>query len=216
MEAYRGILPHRYRNCFASIDGKRFEICRPSGQNNQQAAVYNDYYGSHNLGFQCVTGPNGMYLQFSGPYAGAGNDLEMLALSQTLPSIRESLIDINTQDMDMDVLADKIYPQIHANGIASLRRNHRNLIDQEIEEDTAAASVRVGVEQSFAKIVNHFPFVDFKKGLKINEREIGKYIVVAAILVNLHTCLYGSQLCTHFSINNHFIYPPTLEDYMMV
>jgi hypothetical protein len=54
-EVHGGIF-HRYNNAFASIDCKRFAICRPSGPNNQQAVVYNDYYGYHNIGFQGVTG----------------------------------------------------------------------------------------------------------------------------------------------------------------
>jgi hypothetical protein len=50
-EVFSNQLPVRYQNCFASIDLKRFEICRPSGANDQQRSGYNDYYGFHHLGF---------------------------------------------------------------------------------------------------------------------------------------------------------------------
>ncbi len=40
-----------------------------------------------------------MYLQYSGPYAGAGNDQETLARSNTLALIRDAIEDINLKDM---------------------------------------------------------------------------------------------------------------------
>jgi hypothetical protein len=202
-------------DCFAIVDGKRFAICRPSGVHNQQAAAYNNYYGFHNLGFQGITGPNGMFLQFSGPNAGAGNDLDMLASSDSLNAIRNTADEENMVEQ-YDILGDKIYPQIHANGIVSLRQNHFLLSQEDIDEDKAASSIRVCVEHSFSKLINLFPYIDFHKGLKINEREVGKYMVIAALLTNLHTCLYGSQVCQQFSSTNEVILPPTLEEYMEV
>ncbi len=40
--------------------------------------------------------------------------------------------------------------------------------------------MRIGVEHSSYEIDNLFPIVDFSTSLKLNEREVGKYIVVAA------------------------------------
>jgi hypothetical protein len=131
--------------------------------------------------------------------------------------INESLQIDNAIDMFLDVLGDKIYPQVHAKiEIVSIRRDRPNMTQEEISEDTAASSIRVAVEHSFAKIVNLFPFVDFKNGFKINEREVGRYVIVAALMVNLHTCLYGSQICLQFSVGDHIIHPPTRESYMSV
>jgi nuclease HARBI1 len=207
-----GPAPARYLDCFATVDGKRFPICRPSGRNNQQAGAYNGYYRNHNLGFQAITGPNGMFLHFSGPHAGAGNDLDMLADSQALQLLNDALGDYRNDGERFDILADAIYPQIRGDGIVSLRQGDRTV--EEEAEDSAASVVRTHVEHSFAKIVNIFPFVDFKKGLKLNEREIGKYMVVGALFTNLHTCLYGSQVCNQFSYGAEIILPPTLEEYM--
>jgi hypothetical protein len=83
-------VPRRFKNCFASLDGTRFQICRPSGDNNQQAGVYNAYYGYHNLGFEGITAPDGMFIQFAGPYAGADNDLNMLHHSRSVIKIRQA------------------------------------------------------------------------------------------------------------------------------
>ena len=86
----------------------------------------------------------------------------------------------------------------------------------EEEEDSAAASARVHVKHLFEKMVNLLPFLDFSKGLKINEREIGRYMVVGALIINLLTCLYGCQVCAQFSADFDIILPPTLEEYMAV
>ena len=115
-------MPHRYRNCFASLDGKRFEICRPSGVDNQQVESYNTYYGFHNLGFQSVVAPDGLILHFTGPYAGCGTDLNFLADSCLLRDLLDALREGNIKNEHMDMVADKIY-NLAARGIASLRQN---------------------------------------------------------------------------------------------
>ena len=60
-------------------------------------------------------------------------------------------------------------------------------------------------------MVNLLPFLDFSKGLKLNEREIGRYMVVSALIINLHTCLYDGQMCAQFSTDFDIILPLTLE-----
>ena len=214
--AYGDECPRRYSNCFASLDGKRFKICRPSGPGNQQAGAYNGCYRFHNLGFQSIVGPNGMVLQFSEPFAGAGNYLDMLADSNSLNMTHEALARGGLDVGRFDILADKIYPQVHGNGVVSLRQAQYRHTRADEEEDSAASSARVNVEHLFGKLVNMLAFLDFSKGLKVHEREIGKYMVVGALIINLHTCLYGSQVCAQFSTEYDVILPPALEEYMAV
>lgn len=203
-------LPHRYRNCFGSIDGKRFEIARPSGANNQQYYAYNDYYGFHQLGFQSVVVPDGLIMHFSGPHAGCGNDLNLLADSSLLRDLHNALRAANMDNVALDIVADKIY-NILARGIASLRQNPTNA---EQVEDTAGSKIRVPVEWNFGKITLHFPFINIYFHLKLNEREIGSYMNVSALLTNVHTCLYGSQCSKYFSQDFDIVHAPSLEDYM--
>jgi hypothetical protein len=88
--------------------------------------------------------------------------------------------------------------------------------NNEREEDRAGSKFRIPVEWNFGKITLHFPFVNIYFRLKINEREFGTYINVAALLTNIHTCLYGSQCANYFSQVENIIKAPTLEDYMQV
>lgn len=201
-----GNIPNRYRDCFASMDGKRFEICRP---HIQQQSAYNTYYGYHNLGVQAVTAPDGMILEASGPYAGSNNDLNMLQYSNTLTNIAQHLPD----EQPYNLIADKIY-NIHINGLVSLRQFPTEL--QEIEE-RAAIRIRIPVEWGFGKVVSLFPFLDFEKNLKIYEREVGVYIIVGVLMTNIHTTLYGSVCSNYFSDGSLSpIAPPSLRSYMNI
>ena len=206
-----GVIPHRYRRVFATLDGTRFRICRPLGNGNQQAGAYNTYYGFHNIGFQGITAPDGMILQLSGPHAGSDNDLNMLADSGSLHQIRDALQATGMQHMQVDLVADKIY-NIAADGLASIRLNPVG--EEEVAEDTAASKIRIPVEWSFGKIKLHFPFINTLLAMKINQRAVGKYVRVCALMTNIHTCLYGCESSVYFSSEGHLVLPPNLEEYM--
>ena len=75
--------------------------------------------------------------------------------------------------------------------------------------NTQMSKVRVSVEWGFGKICQNFAYLDFKKNLRVLLQPVGKYYLVASILVNCHTCLYGSQTSTFFNLE-----PPSLETYL--
>ena len=75
------------------------------------------------------------------------------------------------------------------------------LIDDQQEFNSRMSKLRVPVEWGFSKICQLFAFLDFKKNLKILLQPIGKYYLVAAVLANCHTCLYGSQTSTFFGLD---------------
>ena len=83
------------------------------------------------------------------------------------------------------------------------------LTDDQQEFNSRMSKLRVSVEWGFGKICELFAFLDFKKNLKILLQPIGKYYLVAAVLSNCHTCLYGSQTSSFFGLD-----PPELEDYL--
>jgi hypothetical protein len=65
------------------------------------------------------------------------------------------------------------------------------------------SKVRISVEWGFGKIGQNVAFLDFKNNLKVLLQPIGKYYTVASILINCHTCLYGSLTSTYFNLNPH-------------
>ena len=50
---------------------------------------------------------------------------------------------------------------------------------------------------------------DLSKNFKVLLQPVGKLYIVAALLVNCHTCLYGSQTGQFFDLD-----PPELETYL--
>ena len=64
-----------------------------------------------------------------------------------------------------------------------------DLTDDQQEFNSQMSKVRTCVEWGFGKICQLFAFLDFKKNLKLLLQPIGKYYLVAVILVNCHTCL---------------------------
>ena len=71
------------------------------------------------------------------------------------------------------------------------------------------SKVRESVEWAFGKVVQYFAFLDFRKNLKVLLQPIGKYYVVGVLLINCHTCLYGSVTSDYFSLP-----PPDLHTYL--
>ena len=70
------------------------------------------------------------------------------------------------------------------------------------------SSVRVSVEWIFGDVVNYFKFTDFKKNLTIGLSQVGKMYIVAAVLRNALTCLYGNETSQFFELDS-----PTLQEY---
>lgn len=67
----------------------------------------------------------------------------------------------------------------------------------------------VGAEMLFGNILSNNKFVSYWKGQKIQLKAIGKLYVVAVILNNVHTCLYGSTVSEYFDCR-----PPTVSEYL--
>ena len=106
----------------------------------------------------------------------------------------------------MCIYGDPAYPlRIH------LQCPFRMVVPNQDMQDFNASmsSVRVSVEWLFGDIAaNSFKFIDFKKNLKIALSCVGKMYIVAAILRNAITCLYGNSTSEFFNLN-----PPSLQEY---
>ena len=59
-------------------------------------------------------------------------------------------------------------------------------------------------------MTSYFKFLDFKRNLKIGFSGVGKIYIVCTLMLNAHTCLYGSNSSDSFDVN-----PPALEDYFL-
>ena len=74
--------------------------------------------------------------------------------------------------------------------------------------NTNTSATKVSVEWLFGDIIDYFKFLDFKKNLKIVLSSMGKLYIVAALLRNALTCMYGNQTAEYLDLQ-----PPSLQEY---
>lgn len=195
----------------AFIDGKVFEICRPSpvvtldgAAVDLQREVYNGHKRTHAIKMQAVHLPNGLTMDLFGPVSGRRHDSYMLRESR----LNERVAEVQRESpVQYKVYGDAAYGGTHTH----ISRGHVGavLTADQLEENQRMSRVRVSVEWGFQKITTQNAYIDYKKGQKLLQQPVAKYIVVATVLVNCHTCLYGSLTSSSFQL-----LPPTLEEYL--
>ncbi|KAK2566657.1 hypothetical protein P5673_009318 [Acropora cervicornis] len=186
--------------CWGFIDGTPRPIARPV---RNQRIMYSRHKRSHCLKFQSVQAPNGMIAHMFGPIEGRRHDAFMLGVSGLSAKLRRF---VQHNGKPYVIYGDPAYG-ITQNIISPFRQAH--LTDDEQEFNTRMSKVQTCVEWGFAKICQNFAYLDFKKNLKILLQPVGKYYLLACILINCHTCFYGSQTSTYFNLE-----PPSVETYL--
>jgi hypothetical protein len=73
----------------------------------------------------------------------------------------------------------------------------------------ACSPIREPIEWMFGKVKILFAFVDFHKNQKLYLQPITSYWLIATLLTNCHSCLYGNQTSQYFQVP-----APDLEDYL--
>ena len=69
--------------------------------------------------------------------------------------------------------------------------------------------IRISVEWPYGWVTSVWAYVDFKKQMVLGQRPIGRYYVVACIMTNVRSCLYGNQASSYFECPR-----PSLNDYL--
>lgn len=139
-----------------------------------------------------------------GPVEGRRHDAFILGASGLSDKLRQ-FNQLNGQPYV--IYGDPAYG-VSRNILSPYRGAH--LTQQEQEFNKLMSQVRTCVEWTFGKLCQYFAFVDFKKNNKVLLQPVGKYYLVAALLTNCHTCLYGSQTSNFFDLQ-----PPVLEVYLL-
>lgn len=155
------------------------------------------------LCLQSVVTPNGLVAHMFGPIAGRRHDAFMLGVS----GLTTKLANFNRPSGEPYIIYGDPAYGLSRNILAPFRGAH--LSPEQQDFNRAMSKVRVSVEWAFGKITQYFAYLDFKKNNKILLQPVGKYYLVATILTNCHTCLYGSQTSTFFNVS-----PPELETYL--
>jgi hypothetical protein len=172
-------------------------VCRPG---MHQELAYSGHKRKHGLKYQAVATPDGLVSHVYGPVEGRRHDSGMYYES----GLDEQLQEIFDATKKV-IYGDAAYcykPYLWA-PFAEAGRT-----PQKQHFNSVMSTVRESVEWSFAKINSLFAFTDYQKNQKIYLQPVAKYYLVACLMCNAHTCLYGSEIGIYFNCC-----PPTLEDY---
>ena len=134
---------------------------------------------------------------------GRKHDAGMVTDSQLLRDLGQYAF--SPTGVPLCVYGDPAYPlRIHLQGPFK----HGILTPNMELYNTNMSAVRSSVEWLFGDVINPFKFNDFKKNLKIFQNSVGKMYVVAVILRNAITCLYGNKTSEFVDLE-----PPALDTY---
>ena len=189
-------------NCVGFIDGTLRAICRPT---RHQRIVYNGHKRFHGLKFQSVVTPDGIVAHLFGPVVGRVHDARLFNESGLLPILEEHF-NVPAPLGPFYLYGDPAYG-LNRWVVCPYKGAHLTAAQEEFNR--RMSSVREAVEWAFGKVVNLFAFVDYKKNLKLGLQQVGSFYIVAVLLTNCHTCLYGGQISDKFGVA-----PPTLQDYL--
>ena len=148
--------------------------------------------------------PNGLIAHLYGPVEGRRHDAFMLNTSGLLPLLQQ-LVKPNGERYVL--YGDPAYG-LTQNILAPFKGARITANEQAFNKKMS--KVRISVEWGFGKIMQYFAYLDFKKNQKVLLQPVGKYYAVACVLINCHTCLYGSLTSKYFGLN-----PPSLETYLL-
>ena len=76
--------------------------------------------------------------------------------------------------------------------------------------DRDMSSERIAAEWGFDKIVQLWPFLDYRKKHKVLLAPVGRHFAVANVLTNIHTILSGGNVISE----RYGLSPPSLDAYM--
>ena len=175
---------------------------RPDGHGDIQRDVYDGHHRDHGLSYQAVRAPDGMVIDAHGLESGRRHDVHLLRKSNL--NTRLAAVQNPEDEVQHKVYGDAAYPVL-----SHVRRGFRgaNLSSKEKAFNQANSAMRISIEWAFGKVVNMYPFCDFRKNQKLFLQPLAKYHINACILTNAHTCLRGSQTGTYFDLH-----APTLEE----
>ena len=114
----------------------------------------------------------------------------MLAKSNLLQNLETHAFSPNGEPMCL--YGDPAYP-LRVQLQAPFRK--LQLSPEMVAYNKSMSNVRVSVEYIFGDVVNYFKFMDsmIKKNLKIGLSQVSKMYIVAVVLRNALTCLYGNE-----------------------
>ncbi len=155
--------------------------------------------------YQSVVTPDGIIVHMFGPIVGSRHDCTLLKQSNLMATLNQHIVH---PEQSFVLYGDPAYSSNDVTRIkAPFKGSH--LTTEKENFNKRMSSVRQSVEWEFGRLVRLWASVDFVKQQKVYLQNVGKMYLVAAMLTNIHGCLYPSQTAQYFGIN-----PPSVEEYL--
>lgn len=175
--------------------------CRPG---SLQDVMYSGYKKAHTFKYNAVATPDGLIVHCSIPVEGRRADGGVYSISGFGPLLERYAYGVGGRRLF--VYADPAYGV--SNTVISAPKEVDKLPPEEQEFYTKMSRFRMCVEWAFGKVFNYFAALTFKRNRRLHQSVIAKHFAVAVLLINAHTCLYGSVTSRTFHLP-----PPSLEEY---
>lgn len=206
-------------NICGFIDDNCFATCSPGGPTRSgpnaaraekalQKAFYNGWKAQHGLKWQTFDLPNGLTADIFGPRTCRANDLRLLRNSALIERLAEAQ---RGSDMQYMIYGDGIFPfRTHLRSRHKANRVGAVITERQALENSVMAKVRISIEWHYGNLCTLFPFLDYKRNLKIRLQPLASLYFVATFLRNCHVCLYENNTSRYFNLP-----PPSLESFAL-
>ncbi len=188
------------------LDATERESCTPTGNRNLQRIVYSGKKKLH--GFKCQGKflPDGMITHMKHCYPVSRNDGWVLRKSRVHARM---LVHQTGWHRQYKTYTDRGYVELQLLHAAYKRvAGQAALPAWQALENEVMKVPRLCAEWGFGAIISKFAYMNFWAMHKIQLSCVGKYYLVAALLANMHNCLYGSLTSIHYDL-----IPPRLGEY---
>lgn len=184
---------------WAFLDGTHRDTARPQ---LHQRATYNGKNRTHQLRYQVLLAPDGLFVSCCGPFVGTRHDVTILQESGLQAALRPI---VTQQDRVYQIYGDAAYQ-----GQPLVMHPFIDPVPHSIQAryNTELSSLRTRVENNFANMNNHFAMTLLKKSQRSGLQPVALYVLVNVLFINIHTCLRGANV--PFDIS-----PPSLEQYLL-
>ena len=200
-------------------DGHVQLIQRPANVIQQQ--YYCGHYRSHCLKWLATFAPNGLVVDLAGAFEGRHNDQFMLKCAEYLSRYEACMMWAVGRTFANGVrgvvswLSGEFTTYLDAGFTLGLFSSvpFKNPPGGEIpaaqkEVNKRLSRTRIANEWIFGRVNSLWPLVAAKAFMQLGTGRAGKLYVVAVLLTNAHTCLYGNQANAYFGTR-----PPSLAEY---
>lgn len=205
---FPGMIHPLFNNLFGFLDGCGSHICRPGGPGPLQNAFWNRYFHAHILIYQGITFPDGLLI-VEGPEPGFETDWIVwrnCLVRHQIEQIMQTRVANNQRRLKL--YGDKMYWNDPIITAAFNNRNGFIILPWMRRINLILSGARVSIEWTFGKLLSLFKFTDYVKTQSLFLSPLAKQFKVSVLLLNAHTCIYGSQTSEYFDCD-----PPTLDDY---